>query len=373
MSAHPGARAGEPIGLVLTGGTIGAEQHGAALSVGAHATRAEADLLAGAWRGSDAPRVIVAEPLRKLSENLVPRDWLAIAAAVRPLVEVDGAAGVLVLHGTDTMAYTAAALSFLLADVERPIVLTGSRLPAAQESSDAPANVSAALVALRELQAGVYVVFGAGAGAGAGTGAGTGASASAGRPSHVHLAGRVRKQRGGGETFASVNRELVATVDGDRLTSVRPYDHRARERSRQEVDERVLALRLHPGLDFEAALETVVRGDVRAVVVELYASATGPDTSDRYSLPAFIRACTERATIVVTTTPGSSGTPSSAAGVYETTQAIERAGAVSLGDMTTEAATVKAMWALAQSERPQDVVELMREPIAGELATPGAR
>ncbi len=361
MSAHPGARADEPTGLVLTGGTIGAEQHGAALSVGAQATRAEADLLAGAWPGSDAPRVIVAEPLRKLSENLGPRDWLAIAAAVRRLVEADGAAGVLVLHGTDTMAYTAAALSFLLADVERPIVLTGSRLPAAQEGSDAPANVRAALVALRELRAGVYVVFGASA------------SASARSPSHVHLAGRVRKQRGGGETFASVNRELVATVDGDRLTSVRPYDHRVRERSRQEVDERVLALRLHPGLDFEAALETVVRGDVRAVVVELYASGTGPDTSDRFSLPSFIRACTERTTIVVTTTQGGSGTPLSAAGVYETTLAIEQAGAVSLGDMTTEAATVKAMWALAQSEQPRDVVELMREPIAGELASPGAR
>ena len=192
----------------------------------------------------------------------------------------------------------------------------------------------------------------------------------------MHLAGRVRKQRAGedgGEAFASINRELVATVAGDRLTYVARYAHRVRERSRQEVDERVLVLRMHPGLDFHAALQTVVRGGVRAVIVELYASATGSDTADRFSLPTFIRACAERATIVATTTPGGPGGPSSATGVYATTLAIEQAGAVSLGDMTTEAATAKAMWALAQSEHPQDVVELMSEPIAGELASPDLR
>jgi L-asparaginase/Glu-tRNA(Gln) amidotransferase subunit D len=353
MSSHPVA-GDATIGLVLTGGTIGAERRGAALSVGAHATRAEVGLLASAWPGAGEPRVVVAEPLRKLSENAVPSDWLAIASAVRQLMQDDGASGVLVLHGTDTMAYTAAALGFLLADVARPIVLSGASLPAGQLGSDAAANVRAALVALGSLEGGVHVVFGAGED----------------RRAHVHLGTRVRKQRGGGETFVSVNRELVAMVAGDLLTPVRAYERRPRERSLQALDERALALRLHPGLDFDLAYETVVRGDVRAVVVELYPSATGPAGDDRYSLARFVRRCAERETIVALVAPGSAGPPPPHThAAYETTLAIVDAGALWLGDMSGEAAIVKAMWALAQSQRGEDVAQLLLEPIAGELAT----
>jgi L-asparaginase len=355
MSAYSGA--GEAtIGLVSTGGTIGAERHGAALSVGAQPTPAETALLAAAWPGAGEPRVVVAQPLRKLSENILPGDWPQIAAAVRRLVEVDGARGVLVLHGTDTMAYTAAALSYLLADLAQPVVLTGSRLPAAQAGSDALANVRAALVALEALQGGVYVAFGAGEAA----------------PSQVHLATRVRKQRDGGAAFASIGRALVATIDGDRLTTVQPHAHEPRERSPQAVDGRVLALRLYPGLDFAAAGAAVAHGDVRAVIVELYGSATGPQGEQRFSLPAFIGACAERDTLVATTAPGAAGVAAGTPVAYETTLAIARAGGVSLRDMTTEAATVKAMWALAQCRRPQQLAELMLAPIAGELAPAAA-
>jgi L-asparaginase len=342
------------LGLVLTGGTIGAERHGATLSVGAHATSAESALLAEAWPTGDARRVVVAEPLRKLSENLTPRDWLTIAGAVRRLVEVDGVGGVLVLHGTDTMPYTAAALAFLLADLATPIVLTGSRLPAQQPGSDAAANVHASLLALDALSAGVYVVFGAGGE----------------HPAHVHLGTRVRKQRAGAHSFVSVNRKLVAKVDAGELEIVRAHCQRERERERssERVDERVLVLRVHPGLDFAAASETVERDGVRAVVVELYASATGPDTADRFSLPVFVRACAARGTLVATTTSGAPGPPPSSPDSYETTAAIAQAGAVSLGDMSTEAATVKAMWALAAAADARELAQLMLEPIAGELA-----
>jgi L-asparaginase/Glu-tRNA(Gln) amidotransferase subunit D len=345
-SGEPGRPA---IGLVLTGGTIGAEQHDTVLSVGAQPTSAESCLLRSAWPAPGEPRVVVADVQRKLSENLAPDDWPAIAAAVRRLVEGDGVDGVLVLHGTDTMAYTAAALSFLLCDVQRPIVLTGSRLPAGRPGSDAPGNVRAALVALLALRSGTYVAFGGGEGV----------------PARIHLGTRVRKAPSGGETFTSVNRELVATVQDDRLTPREPYEHRAGEPTTQDVDERVLALRLYPGLDFDVAYDAVQRGELRGAVVELYPAATGPDTGDRFSLPVFIRRCAERDVIVATTTPGS---PPSGDGAYETTLAIADAGGVFLGEMSTETATVKMMWALAQSPRREIVQRLMLSPIAGELA-----
>ena len=352
MSTHSPAGCAATIGLVATGGTIGAERRADTLSIGAQPTPAEAGLVAAGWPGEGEPRVVVAEPLRKLSENVVPGDWLLIAAAVRRLVEVDGAAGVLVLHGTDTMAYTAAALSYLLADLAQPVVLTGSKLPAEQAGSDAPANVRASLVALRELRGGVYVVFGAGERA----------------PSHVYLATHVRKQRDGAATFASIGRELVARIDGDRLTQVQAHAHRPRESSPQAIDERVLALRVYPGLDFAAAAAAVASADARVVIVELYGSATGPVTEERFSLPVFIGACAERETLVATCAPGTAGVTAAAPPAYETTLAIARAGGISLRDMTAEAALVKAMWALAQGAPPRRLAELMLAPVAGELA-----
>jgi L-asparaginase/Glu-tRNA(Gln) amidotransferase subunit D len=349
MTQSSGEDRQRSVGLVLTGGTIGAEQHGSVLSVRARPTEAEAGLLAGAWPAPGEPRAAVAAPLRKLSESLVPGDWPAVAAAVRELVEVDDVDGVLVLHGTDTMAYTAAALSFLLCDLDRPIVLTGSRLASSLPNSDASGNVRAALVALLALGSGTYVSFGDGEDA----------------PARIHLGTRVRKAPLRGQTFTSVNRDPVATVQGDRLTPLAPYAHRLGERSVQDVDEHVLALRLYPGLDFDAMHDAVQRAGVRGVLVELYPAATGPDTGDRFSLPAFIRRCAEQGVIVATSAPGAGR---SGAGAYETTLAIADAGGVSLRDMSTEAATVKMMWALAQSQRTDAVVQLMLTPIAGELA-----
>src|SRR5579862_5600482 len=122
------------IGLVLTGGTIGAQEDNSVLSVRSDGAR-EADLIQSVWPGAHV--VAVASPIRDLSENLSPQHWVSIAEAVRSLVGDSGAAGVLVLHGTDTMAYTAAALSFLLSDLERPVVLTGANLPSGEAGSDA--------------------------------------------------------------------------------------------------------------------------------------------------------------------------------------------------------------------------------------------
>ena len=127
-------------------------------------------------------------------------------------------------------------------------------------------------------------------------------------------------------------------------------------------------------MDFHAAAAAVERADARAVVVELYGSATGPVGEGRFSLPAFIGACAERDTLVVTTAPAAAAPAADASApvAYETTVEIARAGGVSLRDMTTEAATVKAMWALAQREQPRRLAELLLEPIAGEIAPPDA-
>jgi L-asparaginase/Glu-tRNA(Gln) amidotransferase subunit D len=338
--------------LVLTGGTIGAEEDNLVLSVGGDPTGAEAGLLERMWPGPGEPSVTVASPLRKLSESVEPSDWLKIASAVRRLVVEADATGVVILHGTDTMGYTAAALSFLLSDLDRPVVLTGSNLPSGEEGSDADDNVHAALVALKALDAGVYAAFAGGQGL----------------PGQVYLGTRIRKVRASGGAFESVNRDVVGVVEDGHFRAKEPHAARKHDGCVQRIDDRVLALRLYPGLDLDLAFQSVVAGDIRGVVIELYASATGPDTGDRFSLPRFIEKCVSRGVVVATAVPEA---PAKTGKTYETTLAVGKAGGIFLGDMTPETATVKLMWALAQSPDEDLVRELMLRPIAGELG--GAR
>src|SRR5438128_10331360 len=93
---------------------------------------AVADLTSDRWPGPKRPSVAIRYPLRQLSENLEPQDWLSIADSICELAEHERIIGALVLHGTDTMAYTASALSFFLTDIDFPVVLTGSNIPSGQ-------------------------------------------------------------------------------------------------------------------------------------------------------------------------------------------------------------------------------------------------
>lgn len=351
MHASSDDAAERSVGLVVTGGTIGSSKVDSIVSIpvdGQVEGSAEATLLQGAWSGPEHLDVHVRCPLRLLSENLVPADWISIAQAVRELVEEEGVSGVIVFHGTDTMTYSAAALSFLLADLNAPIVLTGSNLPPGQTGSDAARNVHDALVAIGELGAGTYVVF-----AGADD-----------LPGLVHLGTRVRKLQASGPAFASVNRALVGKIAGKTFTPIQlPLPPRP-VKATTAVDGRVLAVRLYPGLDLETLYEAVSAADARGVVVELYASATGPDTGDRFSLPLFIRRCRANGVVVATAIAIA---PENAGNIYETTVAIEDAGGIYMGDMLPEVATVKLMWALAQVNSLDGLTSLMLTPIAGEL------
>jgi L-asparaginase/Glu-tRNA(Gln) amidotransferase subunit D len=343
--------ASRSVGLVITGGTIGASTVDSIVSIPTDdlpEEPPEVQLLQDAWQGRAQLDVHVRCPLRLLSENIAPRDWIAIAAAVRGLVEQEGVSGVIVLHGTDTMTYSAAALSFLLADVDAPVVLTGSNLPPSQPGSDAVRNVHDAVVAIDALGAGTYIVF-------------AGAQAL---PGLVHLGTRVRKLQASGHAFTSVNRPLVGEVIGGRFRPVAmPAPPRA-PRMQAAIDDRVLAVRLYPGLDLDALSAAVLAGDTRGVVVELYASATGPDTERRFSLPQFIGRCNAAGVFVATAIAVA---PEDEANIYETTVAIDKAGGVFMGDMLPEVATVKLMWALAQADSAEQVAALMLRPIAGEM------
>lgn len=121
--------------IIATGGTIASTEDGAGL----------APTLTGKELAARVPLIDTlcdldfVQPMNIDSTNMRPRDWLSIAQVVRE--GYDRYDGFVILHGTDTMAYTAAALSYLIQDSEKPIVLTGSQQPMANPFTDAKLNL----------------------------------------------------------------------------------------------------------------------------------------------------------------------------------------------------------------------------------------
>jgi L-asparaginase/Glu-tRNA(Gln) amidotransferase subunit D len=336
-----------PIGLVTTGGTVGSEVTGGIADVSAGAEMALLETAA-----ATALDIRVARAMRKLSENMQPQDWVSIANSVRDVVSSDEVKAVLILHGTDTMAFTAAALSFLLADLDQPVVLTGSNIPPFEPGSDAQTNIRDALCALTGLRkrnmSGTYVCF----------------SGIAREPSRLLAGVNVRKSIAAGRAYESVNRGPIARVsNGSFRLQSQMAPHHAVAKARMRVDSAVKFLRVMPGVDFAREADDILRCDYRGVVVELYPGWTGPISVDQHSLAAFIDRVTRAGVIVATTVPHASHHGFE----YASEASLRHSGALVLEEALPETAYVKLMWALGQHSEPSRVRELMLTNIAGEL------
>lgn len=354
MSAAP-ARA-RRTGIVLTGGTVGStyledEANGDSTvrfgSEPATVPAPEFDLL----MRSDPfalREIAVRRPVQLLSENFLPEDWPRIAGAVRDLVEVEGAEEVLVFHGTDTMAYTAAALAFLLPGIAAPVVLTGANRPADRDGTDAYANVAASFHALAAVPDGVYIVF----------------AGAPNRPGLIYSPTRSRKLHASGRAFASINRRPLGRVDDDVVLFRGPSRVEGPLPELAGPDPAVMRMQLFPGLDLDSYGKLLIDYGIRGVVIELYPSFTASERADRYSLQRFTARCADHGCLVFAAVgKHPAGKPS----VYETTSALGRTD-VHVVSMIPETATVKLMLALGATNDPARVVEVMDTEYAGEFA-----
>lgn len=281
------------------------------------------------------------------SSAMRPSDWLDIADAI--VAHSPAHAGVVVLHGTDTMAYTASALSFLLEGIEIPIVLTGAQRPVTELRSDGRENLVAALaVACGHLRGAplvpeVTVLF-----------------------SDVLLRGNraVKVHADGYRGFASPNHPPLATIGVSidvETRLVRPAGAGPVRRT-GGVTDAVVGLRLHPAIDAAALEAALARPGLRGVVLEAYGSGNGP--TDAWFLDP-LRSAVERGATVVVTTQCRAG--SVGGGLYASGSALLATGAVPGRDMTFEAALTKLM-VLADRHGPDEVRRLVQQDLAGELS-----
>jgi len=278
------------------------------------------------------------------SSNATPETWCTIARILFDSRESFD--GFVVLHGTDTMAYTASALSFLLPGFGKPVVVTGSQIPIARARSDGRQNLIGALqVAARADVPEVSLLFG-----------------------EVLLRGNraTKIDASGLDAFESPRCAPLANIGVDIVVN--------RAIVRQPAAEstliggplgKVAAVQLFPGFS-ASILSNLCRPPLQGLVLEAYGAGNGP--SDDREFLAAIESATASGIVVVVVTQCVRG--SVVPGAYATGSAMMRAGAVPGFDMTSEAALTKLAVLLGQESDPARVAALMQLDIAGELTRP---
>ena len=280
------------------------------------------------------------------SSSIGPSHWIQMAEAIRS--RYDEFDGFLITHGTDTMAYSASALSFLLAGARKPIVLTGAQLPADVPGSDGPSNLKTAFQAFYTGFTGVMVAF----------------------CSQLIRGCRASKLRTHSfNAFESINvpplMDFSSNDHGYQPPSPTPAPATAAELFGTEpfrADSRVGLLKIYPGMPPQMITAMAQLG-FRGLVIELFGIGNFP--AEDQALMDALHSLADRDMILVTKSQ-CTYEPSDS-DVYAAGRQLAQLRPISAKDMTTEACVTKLMWALGKTTNTEQVRQLFMNNIAGEI------
>ncbi|KAJ8501659.1 hypothetical protein ONZ51_g442 [Trametes cubensis] len=271
------------------------------------------------------------------SSNIEIQDWIRIATDIE--LNYSNFDGFVILHGTDTMAYTSSALSFMLEDLGKTVVVTGAQIPMSQLRNDAVDNLLGALVI-----AGHYII--------------------PGKLILGYTFGRVLKQPSARmlpnfPPLVNVGIDIVVNWhDVLRQTSLRRFH------SHRHMSPHVATLRLFPGIT-GSTIRAFVAPPTRGVVLETFGAGNAPQRAD---LVAALKEACDNGVVIVAITQCAKGSVSDA---YETGRSLIQAGVVPGGDMTPECALTKLSYLLSKPElSAAQVRALIGTPLRGELTLP---
>ena len=276
------------------------------------------------------------------SSNIRPQEWQLIARAIFDArLDYDG---IVVSHGTDTMAYTASAVTFMLPDMDIPVVFTGSQLPLADILSDGPDNLRTAFAMAATGRGGVFLAF----------------------DRKVMLGCRAVKVRATAfSAFESVNARYAAQVTGLGLTVDDRVIPRVKGPARlmDQISSDVFLLKLTPGLS-PKIFDALVGMGCKGIVIEAF--GLGGMNVLNEDLQSIRRAVDAGITVVITT---QCLYDSSDLRVYQVGNKLLELGVIQGRDMTTEAAMTKLMWAIGQGMSQKEIRKLFAIDLAGEVTT----
>lgn len=284
------------------------------------------------------------------SSDINPENWSKMAHMVYD--NYDKYDGFVILHGTDTMSYSASALSFMLHNLSKPVVFTGSQLPVGVLRSDAKENLLTAIeIAAAKDEDGNAMV----------------PEVTIFMDDALYRGNRTTKRNAEHfSAFNSYNYPALARA-GVRITYQKQFINRpdvgAQLRLRDKTDCNVAVLKLFPGITESVVKSILSTLGLRGVVLETYGAGNAPSCDWLYQ---HLRDVVERGIIVVNKTQCNTG--SVAMGQYAVSLPLLKAGVISGYDITTEALLTKMMYLFGENPNNNDIVkELLQTPLCGEL------
>ena len=274
------------------------------------------------------------------SSNIRPAEWQLIARGV--FENRQGFDGIVISHGTDTMAYTASAVTFMLPNIDLPVVFTGSQLPLSDILSDGPDNLRTAFAMAASGHCGVFLAF----------------------DRKVMLGCRGVKVRASGfSAFESINARYAALVSNAGLSVDQTVLPRfaGEPALKTDVSDEVFLLKLTPGLNpriFDALADMGYKG----IVIEAF--GLGGINILNKGLDGIHRALEKGISVVVTS---QCLYDSANLGVYQVGTKLLELGVIQGRDMTSEAAMTKLMWGLGQGMDFGKIQDLFSRNLAGEV------
>ncbi len=279
------------------------------------------------------------------SSNMTPDKWITIAKDI--VNNYDKYDGFVVLHGTDTMAYTASALSFMLEGLDKPVVLTGSQIPLWEVRNDARENlITAIMIAGNYNIPEVCLYFG---------------------DKLLRGCRSVKVDADQLNAFASPNFPPLGTVGVDIRVNwelILPQKSKT-IKVNKFGDHSIATLRLFPGISAEV-VDNILQPPLKGLVLGTYGVGNGPDQDKK--LMDVLKKATDSGIVIVACTQCLQGGVK--LGGYAAGSALAKAGVISGYDMTTEAALAKLYYLFSQGLSQDDVKKMMQTNICGELILP---
>jgi glutamyl-tRNA(Gln) amidotransferase subunit D len=295
-------------------------------------------------------------PFMMGSENMGFKEWQKIARVVSRLLNDSNIKGVIITHGTDTLHYTAATLSFFLRNLNKPVVLTYSQRSGDRASSDASLNLQCSVLAAISDMAEVVII---------------GHASSNDDYCYAFRGSKVRKLHSSRrDAFKPVNIGPIAKITKDAFIPLMPYKKRSKIKTELDssFEEKVTLIKFYPGQDPDI-LEYYRKKGYKGIVIEMLGLGHVSTSESRRSWIKKIKEIQKKGVFVCAAAQTIYGRLDPL--VYSTGRELLNSGVVFLEDMLSETALIKLGWVLGHKEwakNKEKIKEKMLENISGEFS-----